>query len=128
MSKYALYIGERLPPYNTEKYTLYNGDKGYALLYSHKQTNQIEGGFKPVPPELMEHLSAKEQKWLLGCQIAINTEHIKEKEGEYAELLTQFAAAWEKELQAEASKQQDRKAAKANEQQENQGNRNTATA
>lgn len=99
LPKYNLYMGkiQALPP--NVKYSYYNSNTKFILLYT---DNKPEcGDFRLIAENLHDKLQSEEKKWLFSVKTLINAEHIKENAKELADFISEFAETFEKELKTE---------------------------
>ena len=112
-SKYCLYIGKIQNIPEEAKYTYYNSDNQYILLFMDKKPKI--GDFRLVPAKLHKDLTTEEKKWLTSIKLLINAEYIRQNSDKFGKVLEQFADELEKQLKIEKEKADKAK----NEQQEN---------
>lgn len=98
MEKYSLYVGKLQPLPNNSRFSYYNGNYGYLLVFTDQKP---EGDFIEVTGEPLNALSAAEREWLFSCKRTIAAEHLKKNEKTYLAMMQEFVKQFEEELKAE---------------------------
>ena len=96
---YKLYAGKLQNIPSDIKYSFYNSENQYILLYTDKKP--IEGDFREVPKELLKELTPAENSWIASAKLAINAQYVKENSAKFTEALNEFADELEKQLKIE---------------------------
>ena len=100
--KYELYVGKLQNVPSEIKYSFYNADNEYILIYTDKKPT--DGDFRIVPTDLLDQLSPSEKNWLGSVKLAINTEYIKQNSDKFRDILNDYAVELEKQLKIEKEK------------------------
>lgn len=100
---FKLYIGavQEIPP--GVKYSYYNADDEYLLIYT---SEKVGDSFVLVNETMFTEMTKQEKAWFMACKAEINALKMKENVDEYTDLLWQFADFLEKELEKEAKKEE----------------------
>lgn len=93
---YKLYVGKVEDMPKDEKYTFYNSDSGYLLIYTESKP---QGEFYEVTDELYDKLSATEKMWLMSTKMEINAQFVKLHEVELTEKMNRFVTELENEFE-----------------------------
>ena len=96
---YSLYIGKVQALPSNVKYSYYNSNGQYILLYTENKPDI--GDYRIVKEDLYSKLQSEEKKWLLNAKTAINAEHLKKNAEMFVDVLSDFAKSLEQELKLE---------------------------